>query len=103
MTGVVFDGRRIRHTMGDGRVQEMAWADLTEVRIITNGKGPFEEDVFFVLSSAGKECVLPHSELGRAFVTRLQRLPDFDSHALIAAMGSTTDNEFLCWRLADAV
>lgn len=40
---------------------EVRWADVTRVRIITTSAGPWGEDVYFVIdSSDGKGCVVPH-------------------------------------------
>jgi hypothetical protein len=37
----------------------------------------------------------------KAMLERLQRLPGFDNDALIQAMMSVEDAEFICWTRAD--
>ncbi|MBB5914849.1 hypothetical protein BJY24_003716 [Nocardia transvalensis] len=99
MAGVEINDRFVRRTLDNGRIEEVAWHDLTEVRIITTADGPFADDVFFVLIGAqGNGCVVPHSAADSAFLVRLQRLPGFDNSKVIEAMGSVTDRQFLVWR-----
>lgn len=100
MSGVEITDRYVRRTLPGGRVEEVSWADLAEVRIITSADGPFADDVFFVLIGAkGNGCAVPRSEVGSStLLDRLQALPGFDNDAVVAAMGCTTDHQFLCWR-----
>ncbi|GAB2702505.1 hypothetical protein [Nocardia thraciensis] len=99
MAGVEINDRFVRRTLDNGRIEEVAWHDLSEVRIITTADGPFADDVFFVLIGAkGNGCVVPHSAADTAFLLRLQRLPGFDNAKVIEAMGSVTDRQFLVWR-----
>jgi len=79
------------------RSESVTWAELTEVRIHTTAGGPFAEDVFFVLVGSDGGCVVPQGEVPAGFLERLQALPGFDNEALIAAMSSTSENDFLCW------
>ncbi|WP_306360559.1 hypothetical protein [Nocardia sp. CC227C] len=99
MAGVEINDRFVRRTLDNGRVEEVSWTELSEVRIITTADGPFAEDVFFVLISAsGKGCVVPHSAADTGFLARLQALPGFDNEKVVEAMVSTTDRQFLVWR-----
>ncbi|GAB4583454.1 hypothetical protein [Nocardia sp. NPDC127526] len=99
MAGVEINDTFVRRTLANGRVEEVAWTELAEVRIITTADGPFAEDVFFVLIGAtGKGCVVPHSAADTAFLARLQALPGFDNDKVIEAMCSVTDKQFLVWR-----
>ncbi|WP_024802429.1 hypothetical protein [Nocardia sp. BMG51109] len=99
MVGVEINDRFVRRTLENGRIEEVAWHDLTEVRIITTADGPFADDVFFVLIGAkGNGCVVPHSAADSGFLLRLQRLPGFDNAKVVEAMGSVTDRQFLVWR-----
>ncbi|MBF6172452.1 hypothetical protein [Nocardia blacklockiae] len=103
MAGVEINDRFVRRTLDNGRIEEVAWHDLTEVRIITTADGPFADDVFFVLIGAkGNGCVVPHSAADSGFLTRLQRLPGFDNAKVVEAMGSVTDRQFLVWRRRSA-
>lgn len=96
---VEFSDQCIRSVEGDDGAKEVSWADLTEIRIVTNGSGPFAEDVFFVfIASETHYLIIPQSAIDDAVLRRLQRLPGFDNPALIEAMFSTTDAEFVVWR-----
>jgi hypothetical protein len=82
------------------KVEEVAWSDLQEVSVITTDKGPFSEDVFFVLvGSEGRGCVVPQSATESAvLLERLQQLPGFDNRAFMAAMACTQNEMFVSWR-----
>ncbi|MBL1074948.1 hypothetical protein JK358_11145 [Nocardia sp. 2] len=102
MAGVEITDTFVRRTLADGRVEEVAWNELAEVRIITTADGPFADDVFFVLIGAtGKGCVVPHSAADTAFLARLQALPGFDGDKVVEAMVSVADRQFLVWRRTD--
>jgi hypothetical protein len=81
------------------------WESVTEIKLITTDAGPYGEDVFFVLiGSDGKGCLVPHAAAVRTkLLEALQtRFPNLDDAAVIAAMGSTSNNSFLLWKRAVA-
>ena len=83
--------------------EEVAWNDVTEIRIITTSGGPFTEDVFFALTrSDGKGCLVPHAAAVRTkLLEELQkRFPGLNDKAVIEAMGCTSNNSFLLWKRA---
>jgi hypothetical protein len=86
----------------DGEIKErISWDSVEEVRIITTDKGPYQEDVFFVLAdSNGSGCLIPHDAAVRTkLLQELQvRFPGLDDDMAIKAMGSTSDNSFLLWK-----
>ncbi len=90
----------VTRTLADGQVEAVAWDAMTEVRIVTNSRGPFADDLFFVLEAGDARCVVPQSHASEELVSRLQSLPRFDNDQMIEAMGSTTDAEFVCWTRA---
>lgn len=97
---VTFDDQRVVFRYEE-RVEEIAWADLIEVGVLTTDEGPFREDVFFMLLGPTKEkgCSIPQGAEGsQRLVERLGSLPGFDHEALIRAMGSTSNNRFVCWQ-----
>ncbi|MCM6777808.1 hypothetical protein NDR87_30410 [Nocardia sp. CDC159] len=99
MAGVEITDRFVRRTLDNGRIEEVLWQELSEVRIITTADGPFADDVFFVLIGArGNGCVVPHSAADTGFLARLQKLPGFDNEKVIEAMGTIQDRQFLVWR-----
>lgn len=99
MAGVEITDRFVRRTLDNGRIEEVGWQELTEVRIITTADGPFADDVFFVLIGVrGNGCVVPHSAASHEFLCRLQQLPGFDHEKVIEAMCTVADRQFLLWR-----
>jgi hypothetical protein len=99
---VEFSADGVRRVLPDGRCDELSWIDLAEVRVITNADGPFAEDGFFVLTAADglRGAAVPQSMATEAFIRRLQSLPGFDNAALIRAMLSVVEDQFLLWRAA---
>ena len=81
----------------------MPWQELEQVDIVTTDKGPFEEDVFFVLRTVnGEACTIPHGlAVQQHLLDYLQRLPGFEfkSNEVVAeAMGSAENRLFVCWQ-----
>jgi hypothetical protein len=86
----------------DGKIKEqIGWNSVDEIRIITTDKGPYQEDVFFVLIDLdGSGCLIPHDAAVRTkLLQELQaRFPSLDDGMVIKAMGSTSNNTFLLWK-----
>ncbi|GED96399.1 hypothetical protein [Gordonia crocea] len=96
---VSFDDQRITRELGGGRSESIRWVELSEVRLVTTDGGPFADDVVWVLVGGDRGILVPSETPGTgALLERLQELPGFDSMAVIEAMGSITNNSFLCWR-----
>ncbi|MFM9845514.1 MAG: hypothetical protein ACKVOI_21320 [Dongiaceae bacterium] len=78
----------------------MALGDLAAIVIETNDSGPWGDDVVWHLLGRAEGCCLSIPQIAEGFaplLERLQRLPGFDNKEVIAAMGSSTLNAFLCW------
>lgn len=94
-------------TRTDGRLREhVAWADVQRVRILTNDRGPYGEDVFFVIDGkSGAGCVVPHdlAVRGKLLDALQARLEGLSNAAVIEAMGSTENREFTIWESALAL
>jgi len=90
----------------DGDVkEEVTWAEVAEIKIITTDEGPYKEDVFFVLVGPEKRgCLVPHDAAVRTqLLEEMQkRFPGLDDGAVIKAMGSTSNNTFVIWKKAEA-
>jgi hypothetical protein len=100
---VAFDDERVVRRLPDGKEESVRWDDLQEVQIITTDEGPFVDDVFWLLLGSSGGCVVPSETEGtEALLDRLQQLPGFDNEAVIRAMGTTSNDRFLCWRRTDA-
>ena len=82
-----------------GITQSVAWDDLEVVAIETTELGPFVTDVFWQLAGKRSGCVIPLGAIGEdALIRRLQALPGFSNEAMIEAMGSTSNQTFVCWK-----
>ncbi|MBU3061712.1 hypothetical protein KO481_09270 [Nocardia sp. NEAU-G5] len=99
MAGVEINDMFVRRTLDNGRVEEVLWRELCEVRVITTADGPFAEAMFFVLiGTKGNGCVVPYSAANPALLPRLRALPDFDDRRVTQALASTSDCQFSVWR-----
>lgn len=99
MAGVEINDVFVRRTLDSGRIEEVLWRELSEVRVITTADGPFAEAVFFVLiGTKGNGCVVPYSAANPAFLLRLRALPGFDNRRVTQALASITDCQFSVWR-----
>ena len=94
-------------TIGDDRLvyvhdavsQSLLDDELIGVEIETTDKGPLVDDMFFRLTTADGVMVIPSETPGaERLLAHLQRLPGFDSEAVIAASGSTQNQVFVCWQ-----
>lgn len=91
----------VRCERPDGLTEQVAWADLQRVEILTTDEGPFLPDLFWLLHGTTGGCAVPQGATGDGELRRrLGRLPGFDNGAVITAMGSTDNARFLCWQRA---
>lgn len=88
----------MRRISAEGSEASLAWADLQEVRIVSQPAATLSEGVRFELSDATTTLCIPRPEATQDFIDRLQELPGFDTEALIEAIGSSLDAEFVCWQ-----
>lgn len=89
----------VRRVEGDVD-EQVLWDQVEEVRIITTDQGPFVEDVFFALSGPNETgCLVPHDAAVRTRLleTLQARFKGVDNEQVIAAMGCTSNNNFLIW------
>jgi hypothetical protein len=74
---------------------------VQRVLIRTTDRGPFDDDVFFIVETSGKNYVIPQQALGAGqLLESFQQLPGFDNEAVIDSMGCTDNKDFLCWERA---
>lgn len=74
------------------------WDALGEVALMTTSRGPFDEDVFFVLTyDDGSTQAIPLDE-AKDLLPRLQQLPGFDNETFIRAMGVSEEAVSTLWR-----
>jgi len=97
------DGLSIRTP--DGRHMGLPWSDVERVSIRTTDRGPMEQDVwwhFEVTETRGALSVPNDTEGIDAFIADAPTwLPGFDDEAIIEAMGSTGNQEFVVWRRSE--
>ena len=83
----------------EAETSTVLFTDLERVVIRTTDEGPIAPDVFWVLTGAGRTCVVPQGATGEeALIARLGKLPGFKFEAMIAAMSCTENQEFDCWK-----
>jgi len=97
---VVVDDHGVSVRFSDGKVEAVAWSELTEVVMVTTDEGPFTEDVFFLLEGMNDTgcCVANGDPASKELLQRLQKLQDFDNGKFIEAMGCAENARFVCWR-----
>jgi hypothetical protein len=100
---VVVDQVGVGRRLPDGRHEAVGWDDLVEVAIRTTPAGPWQEDMFFLLTGRdGGGVAVPQGEaVARDLLGWLQALPGFDNQQLVEAMGCAEDAMFVCWRRPD--
>ncbi len=84
----------------DGEIREqIAWDEITAVRIETTGGGPWSEDVFFVLKGSDtRGCLVPHDAAVRTrLLEELQKRFPIEDKKVIEAMGSTSTRQFVIY------
>jgi hypothetical protein len=99
---VVVDQVGVARRLPDGRHETVGW-DLVEVAIRATPQGPWQEDVFFLLTGRdGGGVAVPHGEAVQGdLLGWLQALPGFDNQQVVEAMGCAEDAMFVCWRRPD--
>jgi hypothetical protein len=94
------DSVGVRRAVGSV-TEQIRWDDVDEIRIITTDSGPYSEDVFFVFVDVEKKgCLVPHDAAAKyKLLEQLQsRFEGLDNAAVIKAMGSTSNADFLIWK-----
>ena len=72
--------------------------ELKKVKVITNDSGPWGADVWFSFNSKNSRCGFPQGATGEELALEfLYTLDGFDETSFIKAMGSTSNEEFICW------
>jgi hypothetical protein len=96
---VSVDDDRILYVLPDDTEVAIPWKELDAVFLQTTDKGPFEDDLFWVLETAGARHRIPSETDGvPELMQALQALPGFDNEAVIDASTSLEPRVFECWR-----
>lgn len=80
-----------------GFIKKGKWSDLEEVAIETTDKGPFFEDVYYLLNF-NKTKIRIEQAISGNIVSKLQKLPNFNNEELIKSMLSTSNAIFILWK-----
>ena len=82
----------------DGQRIEFDPKSIQAIKIITNDKGPFEEDIFWKLEYTGGSCYFPSSaDKDGSFLNYFQDLKGFNNEAVIQSMSSAKNAVFVVW------
>jgi hypothetical protein len=84
-----------------GEERRIRWDRLEQVSIVTNDRGPFADDVFWVLTG-GETTIVVTNDLPAvaALNERVCALPGARADQIVAAMGSTGNATFDIWQRA---
>ena len=98
---VARDGEEIEVRPPRKQSERIKIADLTRILVVTNDTGPWGMDVWwmFVDDAARRAVSYPQGATGeQALLDWMLALPGFDHNAMIDAMSSTGNAEFVCWQ-----
>jgi hypothetical protein len=102
---VIHDDKFITVYDGEGGVVMLDWADISNVTVMTTDAGPFEIDLFWILSDRDRRrsVVVPMGARGEHDLLQAMqvRLSGFDNMAVVEAMSSTGNAEFQIWPAAE--
>lgn len=101
---VTHDEKTITMDDGAGTTAVLAWADLVNVTALTTDGGPFQTDLFWMLTDhdGRNSLLIPMGAQGEheLLLAMQTRLPGFDNMAVVEAMSSTTNGVFQIWPAA---
>src|SRR3989338_1072913 len=81
-----------------GEIETLPIANVISVKIETDDSGPWESDVWWLISSTDDALVFPSGATGEKTVLEaLQLLPGFDNDAVTRAMSCTEPRTFVCF------
>lgn len=82
-----------------GEERRIRWDRLEQVSIVTNDRGPFADDVFWVLTG-GETTIVVSNDLPAvaALNERVCALPGARADQIVAAMSSTAKANFTIWQ-----
>jgi hypothetical protein len=95
---IEFTDTAVTYWQPDGVTRTVNWDELRAVLIETTDQGPFVEDVWWILVDSAGHCIIPQETGGERLLSWVQKLPNFDNDAVIAAMASVESKIFVCWQ-----
>ncbi|WP_439544280.1 hypothetical protein [Hyphomicrobium sp.] len=104
---VTHDDKLITVDDGAGAAVSVAWSDIGNISVLTTDAGPFEADLFWIMTDRDgrQSLVVPMGADGEpALLKSMQaRLAGFDNMAVVEAMSSTSNAVFQIWPAAGLV
>jgi hypothetical protein len=98
MPRLEIEGDFIRLFPDEGEPMQLAWGELTAVRILTSEPRPGERTRFVLLIDAGGRGVTVPGTVAEPLLARLRHLPRFDEAALEASQAASGLRQFLAWQ-----
>ena len=88
----------------NGEISSIRWDAVNIIAIDTNDSGPWGYDVWWVFEGSEDKCVYPGGSTGDLDALKVleEKFPGFRDDAVIKAMGSTSNNRFVCWEKDNA-
>lgn len=94
----VLNNQEFLITFPDGTIQRMERDSIIRISILTTDQGPWAEDVFWSVSDGEQSILVPQECPDFSnLLDQFGQWPGFDYERVIEAMGSTSNNEFICW------
>src|SRR4051812_25870042 len=89
----------VKRWLADGRYEEVSWAEMIEVRMITLPKGPWDDRIRLVLDGGGERgCIVPFDLAEESdLLPSLSRLKGFDHRVLAEALDRTRTGTQVLW------
>lgn len=87
---IAADDQGVRRTLADGRTEEVAWDEVTEVDVFRTRVGPHKPAGGGVVlyGTAERGCIIPLDKLeASSLLVHIHHLPGFDVGALIKVVG----------------
>ena len=102
---VTHDDKLITVNDGASAPVSMTWPEVGNVSVLTTDAGPFEADLFWIVTDRDgrQSLIVPMGAEGEpALLQSMQaRLAGFDNMAVVEAMNSTSNAVFQIWPAAD--
>lgn len=85
----------------DGKIEQIAWNDIMEIKMVITDAGPFAPDVWLALMGKTSGCVIPQDAEGYYTVYDIvSKYEGFNFENVIASMSCTDNQEFPLWSRA---
>ncbi len=94
---VEYDDQSVTLSHPKRQAESVQWSDLQQVEIVTTDDSPWACDWYWVLHGLSSGIAVPQGTTGEAgLLQRLQKLPGFDSGAVLRA--GTANHHVTCWK-----